>query len=200
MESAFDSRNLTPGSTLLSTWRRAGLQLPPNTGSPVQTPKLPGSKSGRWASRGKNNTAESSKKNCFNKAQLPCKPTKEAPRSATGFRLRSLPTEGGVPCTQERFSASPIWTPQARRRSAPHCPTTAPKMKLSSTGSAASNFQSCPHPTLSSPRKMPQSNNLSAGWVVVLRNIQSEAGIARSAPRLAGSCSSHSEVNVSFSV
>lgn len=60
----------------------------------------------------------------------------------------------------------------------PHFPTTAPKMRLSSTGSAASNFQSFPHPSLSSPRKMRQSNNLSAGWVVVRGNIQSEAGRA----------------------
>lgn len=46
---------------------------------------------------------------------------------------------------------------------------------------------------------MLQSNKLSAGWVVVLGTIQSEAGRARSAPRLAGSCSSHSEINLPVS-
>lgn len=73
---------------------------------------------------------------------------------------------------------------------ASHFPTTTPKMKFSSTESAASNFQSFPHPSHSSPRKAPQSNNQSAGWFVSRRNIQSEAGRARSAPRLAGNCSS----------
>lgn len=70
------------GQALNFPQTRALLSRPPN---------CPEVKRGGWALRGKNNTAESpKKKNSFNKAQLPCKLAKEAPRSATGFMLRFL--------------------------------------------------------------------------------------------------------------
>lgn len=103
-----------------------------------------------------------------------------SPRSAAGFLVRSLSAYGGVPCTQETLRFPDINTTGPERKqkimSAPHVPTIAPKMKLPGTGSAASNFQSFPHPSHSSPRKAPQSNNRNAGWLFVLANIQSEVG------------------------
>lgn len=76
-------------------------------------------------------------------------------------------------------------------------PQAAPHTKLSSTGSAASNFQSFPYPSHSSPRKGTQSNKQSAGWVVTLAKYPiKRRHRPRSAPLLAGNCSSHSVISL----
>lgn len=110
----------------------------------------------------------------------PHKRIQETPISAAEFLLTSLPAYGGVPCTREtlRFPSMDTTGPEREQKimSAPHVLTTVPKKKLSSTRSAASNFQSFPHPLHSSPRKAPQSNNGSGGWVAILANTQSEVG------------------------
>lgn len=55
---------------------------------PLNCPEVKGG----WASRGKNNTAESPKKKLFQQGPASLQTCKEAPRSATGFKLRSLQT------------------------------------------------------------------------------------------------------------